>query len=143
MAFAGTNYLAIVLAAIASYAFGALYYGALGKIWLEAIGQSVEEAQGRASMIPYGVAFLALLVMATVLAGILGHLGPGQVTLKNGVISALFVFVGFVATTLIVNHAFQGARMKHTLIDAGHWLGVLLLQGAIIGWMGVSAAAAT
>lgn len=138
MAFAGTNTLAIVVAAVAGYCFGAVYYGALGKVWLDAIGQSEDDVKARASLVPYVVAFLALLVMATVLAGILGHLGPGQVTLKNGVISAMFVFVGFVATTLVVNHAFQGARIKHTLIDAGHWLGVLLIQGAIIGWMGVA-----
>ena len=24
-----------------------------------------------------------------------------------------------------------------TLIDGGHWLGVLLIQGAILGWWGV------
>jgi hypothetical protein len=29
-------------------------------------------------------------------------------------------------------------RRVLTLIDAGHWLGVLLIQGALIGWMGVS-----
>jgi len=23
-----------------------------------------------------------------------------------------------------------------TLLDGGHWLGVLLLQGAVIGWLG-------
>ena len=44
--------------------------------------------------------------MAWVLAGGIGHLGPGQVTLKNGVISALFMWVGFVITTLAVNNAF-------------------------------------
>ncbi|TGS90152.1 DUF1761 domain-containing protein, partial [Mesorhizobium sp. M2D.F.Ca.ET.178.01.1.1] len=26
-----------------------------------------------------------------------------------------------------------------TLIDAGHWLGVLLLIGAVIGWFGAPA----
>lgn len=139
MAFAGHNYLAIVLAALVGYGFGAVYYTALGRVWLAAIGQTEADVKARASLVPYIIALAALLVMATMLAGVLGHLGPGQVTLKNGVISALFVFVGFVATTLVVNHAFQGAKASHTLIDAGHWLGVLLIQGAIIGWMGVPA----
>jgi hypothetical protein len=140
MAFAGMNYLAVVIAAAVSYCFGALYYGALSRPWLAATGQAAESAKERASIWPYAVSFLCLLIMTTVLAGIVGHLGPGQVTLKNGVISAAFVFVGFVATTLVVNHAFQGARAMHTLIDGGHWLAVLLIQGAIIGWMGVPAA---
>ena len=75
--------------------------------------------------------------MAWVLAGTLGHLGPGQVTLKNGIISALFVWVGFVATTVAVNNAFGGRKPMLTVIDGIHWLGVLVIQGAIIGAMGV------
>ncbi|MDO9384723.1 MAG: DUF1761 domain-containing protein [Hyphomicrobiaceae bacterium] len=136
MAFAGTNYLAIVLAAVVSYGFGALYYGALAKPWMAALGKAEEDMKA-SSIAPFVIAFVALLVMATVLAGVMGHLGPGQVTLRNGLISAGFVWMGFVATTLAVNNAFQGARPMLTVLDAGHWLGVLLIQGAIIGWMGV------
>jgi hypothetical protein len=137
MAFAGTNMLAIVIAAVASYGFGALYYGALARPWLTAVGKTQDDIKANASMLPYVVAIIALLVMATVLAGVMGHLGPGQITLRNGIVSALFVWAGFVVTTLAVNHAFQGARPTLTAIDGGHWLGVLLIQGAIIGWMGV------
>ncbi|MBM3524115.1 MAG: DUF1761 domain-containing protein, partial [Alphaproteobacteria bacterium] len=36
-----------------------------------------------------------------------------------------------------VNHGFQGVKRALTVIDGGHWLGVLLIQGVIIGWMGV------
>lgn len=102
-----------------------------------AIGRTGHEIKSNASIAPYFVAAIALLVMATVLAGVLGHLGPGQVTVRNGIVSALFVWLGFVATTLAVNHAFQGSRRSLTLIDGGHWLGVLLIQGTIIGGMGV------
>jgi len=137
MAFAGTNYLAVVIAAAVSYVFGALYYGALAKPWMAATGRTEDEIKSNASIAPYVVAAIALLVMATVLAGVLGHLGPGQVTVRNGIVSALFVWLGFVATTLAVNHAFQGSRRSLTVIDGGHWLGVLLIQGTIIGGMGV------
>jgi hypothetical protein len=57
--------------------------------------------------------------------------------LKNGVISALFMWVGFVATTLAVNNAFAQRKAALTVIDGIHWLGVLLIQGAIIGALGV------
>ena len=53
------------------------------------------------------VAALAQLVMAWVLSGVIGHLGTDQVTVTNGLISAGFIWVGFVATTLAVNHGFQ------------------------------------
>jgi len=44
--------------------------------------------------------------MAWMLAGVLGHLGPGQVTLRNGVISGAFLWFGFVLATMAVNNAF-------------------------------------
>jgi hypothetical protein len=75
--------------------------------------------------------------MAWVLAGLIGHLGKDQVTLRNGLISGVFVWLGFVITVLVVNYGYQGAKRALTLIDGGHWLGVLLIQGAVIGWLGV------
>ena len=46
-------------------------------------------------------------------------------TIRSAVISALFVWVGFVVTTMLVNNAFAGRRYALTAIDAGHWLVVL------------------
>lgn len=137
MNFAGMNILAIGLAAVAGFAFGAVYYMSLSKQWLAAIGKTKEEISGKRSIAPFVTSFVALVVMAWVLAGTLGHLGPGQVTLKNGIISALFVWVGFVATTVAVNNAFGGRKPMLSVIDGIHWLGVLVVQGAIIGAMGV------
>ena len=75
--------------------------------------------------------------MAWVLAGVVGHLGTGQVTVANGLISGAFVWFGFIVTSMLVNHGFQGAKASLTLIDSGHWLGVLLVQGLVIGLFGV------
>lgn len=141
MAFAGLNYLAVVLAAVASFLFGGVWYGVFSKAWMEAADISLDEIRavsGATAVAPYIIAFVAQLVMAYVLAGILGHIGPGQVTPRNGLIAGAICWAGFVASSLAVNHAFQGAKFRLTLIDAGHWLGVLLIQGAVIGWLGVS-----
>jgi hypothetical protein len=140
MQFAGLNYFAIVVAAIVSFMFGWLWYGVLlSRQWLDAVGKSEAEIKGKGgpSPLPFVIAFIAQLLMAWMLAGVVGHLGPAEVTLRNGVISAAFVWLGFVITTLAVNNAFQGAKSTLTLIDGGHWLGVLLLQGAVIGLMGI------
>ncbi|MEZ5775247.1 MAG: DUF1761 domain-containing protein [Hyphomicrobiaceae bacterium] len=138
MAFAGISYLAVVVAAIASYVFGSVWYMALSKPWLAALGRTEAEIRGGGgpSPVPFVVAALAQVVMAYVLAGLIGHLGPGNVTPKNGMISALFVWAGFIATSLATNHAFQQSKRMLTLIDGGHWLGVLLIQGLVIGLFG-------
>ena len=110
MSFAGMNVLAILIAAVAGFAFGAAYYMSLSRQWLAAVGKTKEEIAGKRSATPFIVSIVALVVMAWVLAGTVGHLGPGQVTLKNGIISALFIWVGFVATTLAVNNAYGGRK---------------------------------
>ena len=83
------------------------------------------------------IAFLGAVVMAWVLAGLVGHLGPGQVTIRNGVISGLFCWLGFVVTTMLVNNSFAMRKGMLLVIDAGYWLVVLALMGAIIGAIGV------
>jgi len=137
MTFAGMNYLAVLIAAIAAFGWGAGYYMTLSKQWLAAVGMTKEQMQANYTPTPFIISFVALLVMAWVLAGTLAHLGPGQVTLKNGIISGLFLWLGFVVTTVFVNNAYPGRKYSLSVIDSIHWLGVLVIQGAVIGGMGV------
>ena len=85
--------------------------------------------------LPFVFAFAANVIMAWVLAGLIGHLG--QVTIRSGVISGVFCWLGFVITTMLVNNSFAMRSRKLLLIDGGYWLFVLALMGAIIGAMGV------
>ncbi len=138
MDFAGMNYWAIVIAAAVSFLFGGAYYGVFGEKWLDALDKTKEQLDqegGYASTMV--LTFVAQLLMAFVLAGLIGHLGTGQVTVSNSVISALFIWAGFVASTMTVNYAFQSRKLALTLIDGAHWLCVLLIQGIIIGLVGV------
>ena len=137
MAFAGMNYWAILAAAVAGFLFGGAWYGMLANQWMAAIGKTPEDLKQTGMLVPMLISGVCLLIMAWVLAGIMGHLGPGRITVRNGMISGAFCWLGFVATTIATNHAYQGAKHSLTLIDAGHWLGVLLVQGAVIGWLGV------
>jgi Protein of unknown function (DUF1761) len=137
MHFAGLNYLAVLFAAAAGFAFGAVYYTTLGHRWMRALGKTKEDIERNKSPMPFIIAAVAQVLMAYVMAGAIGHLGEHAVTVRNGLITGLFMWVGFILTTVSVNYAFQGQKPMLTVIDAGHWLGVLLLQGLIVGWMGV------
>src|SRR5215470_12376258 len=113
MPFAGVNVAAVVIAAAAGWITGAVWYAVLAKPWMAALGKTAEQFnqeqtafKGRPRSVLFILAFVAELIMAWVLAGLLGHLGPGQVTWRNGLISAAFVWGGFVATTMVVNNAF-------------------------------------
>jgi hypothetical protein len=143
MTFAGINTLAILIAAVVGWLSGAVWYSALGERWVVAQGKTVEEFHAHraaikgtpAAWLPFALALVADLVMAWVLAGMVGHMG--SVTIRSAVISALFAWVGFVLTTIVVNYSFGGRRYRLAAIDAGHWLVVLVLMGVVIGWMGV------
>ena len=137
MAFAGINYLAIVIAAVAAFVFGGIYYHLLAEHWMKAVGHSKKNLPKKKSSTPLIITFIAELIMAWVLAGLIGHLGPGQVTVKNGIVSGAFVWLGLVATTIVVNNAFGKRKPMLSTIDAAHWLAVLLIMGAIIGAFGV------
>ena len=139
MSFAGTNYWAILIAAAAGWIAGAAWYMSLGKYWQEAIGMSAEQMAANRrnpyAWVPFVLAFLANLVMAWTLAGILFHVGP--ITVRSGIIAGALCWFGFVLTTIATNYAFHDRKVMLTVIDAGHWLAVLVVMGAIIGAFGV------
>lgn len=138
MAFAGSNYLAIVAAAIAAMILDAIYFGILGRTWWTALGKSETELRKRMrSPWAYLVGALGYLIMAVVLAGAIGHLGPGQVTVKNGVISGAILWAGLLLTTVTMTNMFRGEKTVVIAIEAVFWLGVLMLQGLVIGLFGV------
>jgi hypothetical protein len=122
--------LAIAAATIAAFVFGAVYYGVLGKQWMAALGW--REAPKGVPVGPMAVSLAAEAVMAAILLVILRHVAGDGATILDGAATGGLMWLGFVVTTLAVNHAYQKAKPALTLIDAGHWLGVLLIQGAVL-----------
>ena len=128
------DYAAILVAAVASWIAGAVWYGVLGKQWMQALGWTEADRPKSPPIGPLATTLVAELVMAGLLAGLIGHFG--QAGIRNGVIVTAFSWLAFVAPTIAVNNAFQKRPVKLTVIDSGHWLMVLLVQGLVIGWFG-------
>jgi hypothetical protein len=126
MTFAGVNTFAVLLAAVVAWFAGAVWYMTLAKPWVAALGKTMEQFKAEQAenvgkpraMIAFFLSFVAELVMAWVMAGALGHLGPGQVTLRNGIITGLFLWLGFVITTMVVNNAFASRKPMLTVTTA-------------------------
>jgi hypothetical protein len=145
MTFAAVNYLAVFIAAVAGWLVGAAYYTGLGKQWMVAQGKDPEAWKAEmaakkgtpAFWLPFVLAFIGCLVMAWALSGVLFHMG-GAISVRRAVIAAALLWLGFIATTLTVNYAFSGRKPMLTVIDAGHWLAVLIVMGIVFGLMGVS-----
>jgi hypothetical protein len=138
---ATVNFLSILLAAIAAWLFAAAYYTALSGPWLAAQGKTMEECKAEmagksmfAMAAPFVLAFVASLIMAWALYGILAHLKTFSI--RAGMFSAALIWFGFVLTTMTVNNAFSQRKVMLTVIDSVAWLGCLLIIGAIVGWFG-------
>ncbi len=136
MTFSGISYLAVLAAAVAGFIVGMAWYGILGGKWMAALGKSKDELmpEGKPPIATMATSFVCELVMAWVLAGLIGHIGAASI--RGGIITALFVWLGFVATTQLVNHRYGRFPLSLTIIDAGHWLAVLVAMGIVIGLIG-------
>lgn len=138
--FENVNFIAIGLATIASMAIGAAWYSGLAKPWIAANGfteQQKKSIEENDTPIIYVIAALSHLVMAYILSGVIFHAAGDAITLGDGVLTAFLIWIGFIVTSMMVNHRFQFKSYALTVIDSGHYLFVLLAQGAIIGWFGV------
>jgi hypothetical protein len=133
------NWLAVIVAMIASMALGFVWYMVLSKQWLAAIGKTRDQING-ADFTPYVWSVIVQLVMAYFIA-LLTPLLFGEVSVWTGVLCGVHMWVGFVITSMILNHRYQGAPWSLTLIDGGYLLGVLIVQGIVIGLFGGGAPA--
>lgn len=129
------SYIATLCAAAAAWIFGAVWYSALSRQYQTSLGKTPGKilSAGRQKP-PIGAlvsCFVAELLMAVVLANLMHHLG--FMTAKAGAMLGTACWLGFVATTVTVNNEFPGRSTMLTVIDSGHWLGVLLIEGLVIG----------
>lgn len=137
MDYLNVNWLAVLLAMIASMALGAAWYTILSKQWLAATGRTMEQIQagsgGQATPFIWGAAML--LVMAYFLA-LLTPMIMGEMSVANAVIVGIHIWVGFILTSMILNHRYQGTSWSLALIDGGYLLGVVIVQGVVLGLLG-------
>jgi len=135
------NWLSVIVAAVAAWLFGGVYYTSLSKYWLAAQGKTLEACKaeqagksGVAKAAPFIIVFVGEIIMAWALYGILVHVGT--FTIRAGLISGAAIWFGFVLTTITSNYAFHGKKPMLAVIDSAAWLGALLIIGAVVGGMG-------
>jgi hypothetical protein len=131
------NYLAIFVAAFIPMVLGAIWYGPLfGQKWMELEGKTEEEL--RASFNPaksYGVTFLMAILMAFVLAHVLGTwtdaYGVGGAL--SGIQGGFWMWLGFVVTVSWQNVAFSGQNITLWVLNILYNLVALMMMGALLG----------
>ncbi len=128
-----TNHLAVVVAAVAFFALGAVWYNVFSQPWLNGIGKTVEQLakDGGGTPMAFAVGFLAILVMCYTLAWIVQR--GMEPTAGSGAATGATVAFGIVGAALALNYGFEARGLTLWLINAGYVLVGLALSGAIIG----------
>ena len=128
------NYLAVVVAAVAAFAIGGLWYSPLlfAKQWVKAHGytdEQVKEMQKGAGK-AYAVSILCQLLIALAIAVLVGYL---RLTLcVQGLKLALLIWAGFAFPLGLMANVFSNKRITVFYIDAAYQLVYLLIMGSII-----------
>lgn len=113
--------LSVIAAAVASYAFGAVWYMAMAKPWMAASGVEVGENDRPANSsnpLPY----LISLISAVLVAGMMRHVFElSQIdTVGKGFISGLGIGLFLVTPWIATNYGFAGRPRALTLIDGAY-----------------------
>jgi hypothetical protein len=132
------NYVAVLLAAIASMVAGFLWYSpmVLGKPWMKQMGltaDKLKKAQKEMGKL-YGVSFVVALLTAFVLSHVMTmsmayfHYSK----LSTGLISAFWMWLGFVMPVQVTDQIFGAKNWKLLAINTGYQLVALLAMGVVL-----------
>ena len=128
--FSSLNWFAILVATIAAFVLGGLWYGPIfGEAWLKAVGKKKEDLD--ASPMPFVISFFCALITAIVLSAIIHTIG--DVDLVGGILIGLLTSIGFIATGMASDYAFCGWGKPLYLIQSGYRVTYGVIMGAILG----------
>ena len=127
-----TNYLAVVVAAIAYFILGGLWYGVLfNKAWMALEQMTIEQTKGANHAIPYIVSFLLELLIAYSLAQLC--IWRNANTASRGSSVGVLVWIGFVGPIALMTYMFEMRPRALYAINEFYPLAGLILMGAILG----------
>jgi hypothetical protein len=126
------NWLAVLVAAVARFAIGGVWFApfGFGPAWGRLVRLDAGAAKARMGR-AMAVDFVAGLVLAWVLANLLQFLGVNR--WMAGARVSFFLWLGFIAMPFLSATVFEGRPLRLFAIVAGFWLVCVVVMGGIIG----------
>lgn len=127
-----TNYPAVVVAAIAYWVLGGVWYGVLfNKPWMALEHVTVEQMKGVSPVVPYIVSFLLELLIAYSLAQLC--IWRNANTAGRGASVGVLMWIGFIGPITFMTYMFEMRPRTLFAINAFYPLAGLVLMGVILG----------
>ncbi|KHO46407.1 MAG: hypothetical protein QS98_C0003G0015 [archaeon GW2011_AR3] len=128
------NIYAVLVCAIANIVIGSIWYGPLfGSAWTKDAGltpKQLKKNKQKGMAKSYIMAFIGALVMAYMLSLFIYYTRASTVLL--GMQIAFWAWLGFIATVLMGMVLWEGKPLRLFMINAFHYLIVMLVMGIII-----------
>jgi len=135
MELSNINFLALIVAAIASFGLGAVWYSPLlfAKAWQREAGLSEETLKKANMAVVFGSSFLLIFLMNFGLAIILQGHATRDLTALSGMIYGLLIGLFFIATSYGINMIYQRKSFALWAIDSAYQVLYLGISGLILG----------
>jgi hypothetical protein len=139
------NYLAVLVATVVGFVIGFVWYlpQVFGTRWMKALGTPMTGTAPEGMGWKMVISLLSALVSAVVLSFFVSiaiawkaSIGTAPSYLLVGAGAGFWVWLGFLATSLVDPVLWQNKPWSLWGINAGYWLVRLVVMGAILGaWM--------
>jgi hypothetical protein len=127
-----TNYLAVIVSAIAYWLLGAIWYAVLFRVpWMTLEHVTDEQARAANPILPYIISFLLNVLIAFVLAQLC--IWRGVTTAARGAALGIFLWIGFVGPITYTTYMYELRPWQLFAINNFYPLVGLCLMGAILG----------
>jgi Protein of unknown function (DUF1761) len=133
------EFLNVIAAALAAFAFGAVWYMSMSKPWIAAAEVQVD-AQGRptkgegheggSSPMPFVIGLIAMVLVAGMMRHMLAT--SGVTTIGGGAVSGLGVGAFFITPWVAMNYAFAMRKPALTVIDGVNSVVGCTIMGAVL-----------
>jgi hypothetical protein len=123
----------VIAAAVAAFAFGAVWYITMGAAWARAAGVPVDAA-GKPVSDGGAMPFVIGLVAMVIVAGMMRHIfaTTGVATLGAGIIGGFGIGAFLITPWVAMNYAFAGRPASLTLIDSVNAVVGCAIMGAVL-----------
>lgn len=132
--FENINWIAILLCGVGAMVVGFIWYSmaVFGKPWMKSIGMSAKDMKPDSSEMPktYGLMFIGALIEAYVLSVIITTFGATDYF--AGAQGAFWIWLGFIATSLLGAVLYEKKSWTYYGITAGYQLVNLLVMSVIL-----------
>ena len=129
------NWLAVVLATLAFFAVGAVWYSALfARPWQREVGLTIEQLTGgRNMMLIMGTCLLLEFVVVLMLGHLFARIDPSD---RAKMMMATGFGLAVMAPAIGISYLYQRRSLKLFLIDAGHFVVGMAVVGLVFVLLG-------